>query len=107
MCTIHHAPRPQDLNPKLRLLLLQVTREAFARYMHVIKRALTEAAAKESSRAAGVTADPHGTPALSSEQAAGASMLHAMTHQMFATLGSTGCEAVMRLQVFHLFVNNG
>ena len=75
-----HAPRPADLNLKARLLLLQVTREAFARYMLVIKRALTEAAAKESSRAAGVTADPHGTPALSSEQAAGAKhTLHAMT----------------------------
>ena len=47
--------------------------------MHVIKRALTEAAAKESSRAAGVTADSPGAPALSSDQAAGASTLHAAT----------------------------
>jgi len=33
---------------------VQVTREAFGRYMRVIKRALTDAAAKESARAAEV-----------------------------------------------------
>ena len=54
------------------MMLLQVTREAFARYMRVIKRALTDAAVKESSRAAGVSAPSPDTPsASSSDQASG------------------------------------
>lgn len=69
-----------------------MTREAFARYMRVIKRALTDAAAKESSKAAGVTAGPPGTtpetPASSSGQAAGASNTHAMYQHPLVTLRS-------------------
>ncbi|KAL3158433.1 hypothetical protein ABBQ38_010667 [Trebouxia sp. C0009 RCD-2024] len=58
--------------PSGRKKLLKVTREAFARYMRVIKRALTDAAAKESSRAAGVPAQPsEDPPASPSDQTPG------------------------------------
>ncbi len=49
---------------------MQVTREAFSRYMRVIKRALTDAAAKESARAAAVALATPQEPA-SAEQTAG------------------------------------
>ncbi len=49
---------------------MQVTREAFSRYMRVIKRALTDAAAKESARAAEVALATPQEPA-SAEQTAG------------------------------------
>lgn len=49
---------------------MQVTREAFTRYMRVIKRALTDAAAKESARAAEVALATPQEPA-SAEQTAG------------------------------------
>ena len=56
---------------------VQVTREAFTRYMRVIKRALIDAAAKESTRAAGTAGtlpDTSATaPSSASGQIAGAS----------------------------------
>lgn len=56
--------------PSGRKTLLKVTREAFSRYMRVIKRALTDAAAKESARAAEVALATPQEPA-SAEQTAG------------------------------------
>ena len=41
---------------------VQVTRDAFGRYMRVIKRALTDAAAQESAKAAEVALAPSQTP---------------------------------------------
>ena len=56
---------------------MKVTREAFGRYMRVIKRALTDAAVKLSADAATETLSPRQSQA-PAEQSAGMVLLHAM-----------------------------
>jgi len=72
---------------------VQVTREAFSRYMRVIKRALTDAAVKESGRAAEVALALPQEPA-SAEQTAGeaATDLCCATQNLAETTSDNGTD---------------
>ena len=81
-------------------MLLQVTREAFLRYMKVIKRVLTDAAGKESARAAGVALQlPQSasqTPAPLGDQPAGKSTTAVFPSSNHTCAVLASCEAHMR-----------